>query len=84
MTSQGAELRAKQCRIFGAAFTFCVMLPVFIIPIVRSIRTITPRQGHISIFSYWTVTFGLVLYGYFYDSSEPALNNLIFTWLLYV
>jgi hypothetical protein len=47
-------------------------------------ETVRMGKGHISIFSYGPVTFGLALYGYFYDSSEPALNNLIFTWLLYV
>ena len=69
---------------FGAAFTFCLMLPLFVIPIARNVITVSPKLERIVLFGYWTVTLGLILHGIFYDSYEPALNNLIFTWLLFI
>mgnify|MGYP003624717956 CR=1 FL=1 len=70
--------------VFGAAFTFCLMLPLFVIPIARNVITVPPKLERIALFGYWIVTFGYVLYGFFYDSSEPALKELIFTWLLVI
>lgn len=69
---------------FGAAFTFCLMLPLFVIPIARNVRTVPPKLERIVLFAYWAASLGLILYGYFYNSSEPALKNLIFTWLLVI
>lgn len=69
---------------FGAAFTFCLMLPLFVIPIARNVIPVSPKLERIVLIGYWAVTLGLVLYGNFYDSSEPALKDLLFTWLLFI
>lgn len=67
---------------FGAVFTFCLMIPLFVIPIARNLIAISPMLERIMLFGYWAVTLGLILCGNFYASSEPALKNLLFTWLL--
>ena len=70
--------------IFGLAAALIVLLPLFLLPIVKKFVYLGPKYIHMILLAYWGLSFGFFLYGYSYETTEPALAELIFGWLLFV